>query len=154
MLPLLADVAATSDYVSGGIIVVVSGLIGWVLKSALPSLAKQYRDDVFGLQAKHETAQQLAQDKFTAAIVGLVDRFDKNLERLLKNGIEERKENRLNLEKELQKRDNTLDKVSEVLREIVNNVRILSEEVRTLKQLLPIADLLDPKIKEKLKLEN
>lgn len=139
MWGLLAEVT-TSDYVSGGMVVTALGLIAWVLKSALPALAIQYRTDVFSLQDKHDKAQESLQAKHEATITLLVQRFDASLDRLLANGLEERKENRVNLEKELQKRDTTLDKVSEVLKEIVNNVRILSDEVRTLKQLIPVAD--------------
>jgi predicted nuclease of restriction endonuclease-like RecB superfamily len=136
MLPIFADLE-TSHIVSGGALASMMALVAWVLKSALPSLATQYRTDVFTMQDRHQEAQSALITKHEATISSIMERFDKSLDRIITNGVEERKETRINVEKELIKRDVTLEKVSDVLKEIVNNVRILSDEVRTLKQLIP-----------------
>lgn len=126
MLHLLAE-AASSNYVSGGVVVTFVGLAVWLFKWVLPKLISQYREDIISQQ-----------DKYDSRITNLIDKFDASLDRLFQYGMEERKESRKTLSNELQKRDDTLEKISEVLKEVVENVRILSDEVRTLKQLIPV----------------
>jgi len=47
---LFADATeATQAVTLTGVIVTLAGIVAWVLKSALPALLKQYRDDVFRL---------------------------------------------------------------------------------------------------------
>ena len=62
-----------------GVIATLVGTIAWTLKSAVPTLAKQYRDDVFLLKKEASDAFNLAVQRFEAIVDKIADRHEKEL---------------------------------------------------------------------------
>jgi hypothetical protein len=80
-MPFAEVVTAQNDYVLGGVLVTLVGVIAWVLKSAVPTLAKQYRDDVFGLQKDYKDALATLAGKFDLALDKLGERHERELQK-------------------------------------------------------------------------
>lgn len=90
-----------------GVVVTLAGVVAWILKSAGPALLKQYRDDVFELQARSAAVLQAAIIEFRA-----------------ENKLRDERHDR-----ELTRRDAALDKLTAVVDRLADQVGAL--EART-----------------------
>lgn len=83
---LLADAVAipSSEHVItlGTLGTLIAGVVAWLLKSALPALIKQHRDDIFQLHRECREERALDRDRHERELAKRDERFEQVLEQL------------------------------------------------------------------------
>ena len=103
---LFCEIDSVNPITLAGVIVTLVGVIAWILKSAVPAIAKQYRDDVFAMNAERK-----------AEVAALVQSFREELH-----------ENNERHDREMAKRDVLLEKltasVDALAKQVSDRVRV------------------------------
>lgn len=91
----------------GGAVLAFLGIVMWMLRSALPSMLKQYRDDVFELQRVNRESVAATIAEFRAELRDINTRHDV----------------------ELARRDKALDRITEVIDRLVDRIAKLEKKM-------------------------
>ena len=74
-----AAVVESADIKLIGVIAILVGVVAWVLKSAVPGLARQYREDIFNLFDAKQSANKELTTQFGAMLDKVNDRHEREL---------------------------------------------------------------------------